>query len=177
MEKSIYIILSQSGTIISRTLKFFTRDDYNHVSISLTPTLDKMYSFGRINPRIPFPGGFVEEGKDKGLFKKCSKTKAIVMEIKVSEEKYKCIQYFISYFQKHKEEFRYNYLGVLMALFKKHYTSKKRFYCSEFVKECLRCFDIGNSNDLPTIVKPIDFLKLDNKNIIYTGLLQNYSEC
>ena len=80
MKKSIYVILSQTGTMFSRVLKFFTHAEYNHASISLTPTLEQMFSFGRLNPRNPFVGGFVEEGKNKGTFKRFYKTKAIVLE-------------------------------------------------------------------------------------------------
>lgn len=155
-------------------LKFFTRAEYNHASISLEPTLEHMYSFGRINPYNPFIGGFVEEGKDKGTFKRFDKTKAMVIELVVSEEKYKALTYFIEYFKFHKKEFGYNYLGILFACFKRCYKNRNRFYCSEFVKACLKVFDIENSKDLPPIVKPIDFLKLNNKNIIFSGYLHNY---
>ena len=134
-----------------------------------------MYSFGRLNPYNPFIGGFVEEGKNKGTFKRFYKTTAMVIEFKVSEEKFNAIQYFIEYFKTHKTEFHYNYLGVLFACFKKHHTSSKRFYCSEFVKTCLETFEIGNAKDLPKIIKPIDFLKLENKRVVYRGFLQNYS--
>ena len=44
MEKKIYIVLSQTGAITSKFLQMFTHDKYNHVSISLMPTLEKMYS-------------------------------------------------------------------------------------------------------------------------------------
>lgn len=174
-KKSIYVVLSQTGTMFSRALKFFTRAEYNHASISLTPTLEKMYSFGRLNPYNPFIGGFVEEGKDIGTFRRFYKTKAMVIEFKVSEEKYNAIAYFIDYFKNHKTEFHYNYLGVLFACFKKYHRSSKRFYCSEFVKTCLKTFEIENAEELPNIIKPIDFLKLNNKNIIYSGFLKNYS--
>ena len=85
-EKSIYIVLSQSGSVPSKLLKFFTHDEYNHVSISLTPTLEQMYSFARLKPNNPFRGGFVEEGKDTGTFKKFKKTIVNVMEIKIRKE-------------------------------------------------------------------------------------------
>ena len=174
MEKSIYVVLSQTGTMFSRALKFFTHAEYNHASISLSPTLDKMYSFGRLNPYNPFIGGFVEEGINKGTFKRFYKTTAMVLEFKVSEEKYNAIQYFIEYFKNNKKQFHYNYWGVVFACIRKHHTSSKRFYCSEFVKTCLETFNIENAKELPRIIKPIDFLKLNNKNIIYTGFLQNY---
>ena len=164
MEKSVFVVLSQTGTMFSKALKFFTHAEYNHASISLTPTLDKMYSFGRLNPYNPFIGGFVEEGKNIGTFKRFYKTQAMVLEFKVSEEKYRAIQYFIEYFKKHKEDFHYNYLGVLFACFKKYYKSNKRFYCSEFVKVCLETFGIENAKELPNIIKPIDFLKLEKED-------------
>ena len=172
--KSIYVILSQTGTMFSRLLKFFTHAEYNHASISLEPTLENMYSFGRLNPYNPFVGGFVVEGKNKGTFKRFYKTQAMVLEFAVGDEKYNAIKYFIEYFVRHKTEFHYNYLGILFACFKKHHTSRKRFYCSEFVSECLKVFDVENAKELPNIIKPIDFLKLNNKNIIFTGTLKNY---
>ncbi len=174
MMKNIYVVLSQTGTIFSRVLKLMTGAEYNHASISLSPSLDTMYSFGRINPYNPFIGGFVEEGKDIGTFKRFYNTRAVVLELKISDEKYHAIKYFIDYFSHHRPQFSYNYLGVLFACFKKNYEPKNRFYCSQFVRTCLTSFGIDNACDLPKIIKPIDFLKLDNKKIIYQGLLKNY---
>ena len=57
----IYIVLSHTGTVLSRLIKTFTRAEYSHVSISLDKNLEKMYSFGRINPYNPFYAGFVHE--------------------------------------------------------------------------------------------------------------------
>jgi len=173
--KNIYIVLSQSGSIPSRFLKFFTHDIYNHVSISLTPTLDQMYSFARLKPNNPFIGGFVEEGKDTGTFKKFYKTRVNVMEIEVEDEQYDAIKYFIEYFKNNKEQFKYNYTGVLLAALKVNWRPKHKFYCSQFVKACLACFNVGNSEDLPRVIKPMDFLKLNNKKIVYTGLLNRYN--
>lgn len=173
-EKSIYVVLSQTGTMFSKALKFLTKAEYNHASISFTPTLETMYSFGRLNPYNPFVGGFVEEGKDIGTFKRFDRTKALVLEVKVSEEKYNAMKFFIDYFKGRKEQFKYNYLGILFACFKLNWESGKRYYCSQFVRTILACFDIENAVELPHIIKPIDFLKLNNKKIIYNGLLNNY---
>lgn len=174
MEKSVYIILSQTGTMFSKALKFFTRARYNHASIALTPDLEVMYSFGRLNPYNPFVGGFVQEGKNVGTFKRFYKTEALVLELKVSPEQYNSIKFFIEYVHKNKVKFHYNYLGVLGACFKKNVEPKYSYYCSQFVRACLAYFDIENSASLPHIIKPIDFLKLNNKHVIYEGLLKNY---
>ena len=173
-DKSIYIILSQTGTMFSKALKFFTGAEYNHASISLSPTLNKMYSFGRLNPYNPFIGGFVQEGKDIGTFKRFSKTKAMVLEIKINCDQYEKIKFMIEYLSKNKIQFKYNYLGVFFALFRKDYEVKHRYYCSQFVRACLVYLGIENADNLPKIIKPIDFLKLQNKIILYKKFLKNY---
>ena len=172
--KSIYIILSQTGTVLSKVLKFFTGAEYNHASIALDPSLSKMYSFGRLNPYNPFIGGFVEEGVNKGTFKRFSKTDALVLKVDVDFNTFTNISYLLQFFAKNKTKFHYNYLGLLLAFFKKDYAPPRHYYCSQFVRTCLACFNIENSTALPKIIKPIDFLKLSNSEIIYKGFLKNY---
>lgn len=175
MERSVYVVLSQTGSILSRILKFFTRDEYNHSSISLTPTLEEMYSFGRLNPYKPFPGGFVKEGKNTGTFKRFYKTTAKVLEFKVDEESYNQLKLMLKYMEENKNDYKYNYMGVLRAVFNKNYEPKGKFYCSQFVRFCLDTFNISNAKLLPRIVKPMDFMNLKEKRIIYTGVLSSYN--
>lgn len=173
--KSVYLVLSQTGTMFSRVLKFFTGAKYNHSSISLDPTLEEMYSFGRLNPYNPFIGGFVKEGKNIGTFKRFYKTQAMVIELKVTEQQYNSVKQLIEYMKNNKSIFHYNYWGVFCAIFKANYAPRKRFYCSQFVRACLASFGISNAQDLPKIIKPIDFLKLNGKHVIYQGALKNYN--
>ena len=65
--KKIYIVLTHSGTTLSKIIKGFTKDEFSHVSISLDKELNEMYSFGRLNPYNPFWGGFVHEYIDTVL--------------------------------------------------------------------------------------------------------------
>ena len=174
LSKKIYIVLSQSGSIPSRVLKFFTHDEYNHVSISLTPTLETMYSFGRRYIQFPFPGGFTEECVNGGVLKYFPKTKIKIIEIRVEESKYNLFQAVINYFIHNKKTFKYNYFGVFVALFKINFRQQKRFYCSQFVKTCLDILDFDGIENLPEVTKPINFLKLKNGKVIYTGLLSAY---
>ena len=175
MNKSIYIILSQTGTVFSKILKIVTGAEYNHVSIALEPSLETMYSFGRLSPNNPFVGGFVVEGKNIGTFKRFNRTTAMVLELEISEEKYNAIKYFIEYLKNRKRQLKYNYLGILFACFKLNWAPGKRFYCSQFVRTILACFNVENAVELPYIIKPIDFLKLSNKKVLYTGFLKEYS--
>ena len=76
--KKIYIILAHTVTILSTIIRYWTKDEFSHVSIALVAELEQMYSFGRLNPYNPFWGSFVHEHIDKGTFKRFKKTKTEV---------------------------------------------------------------------------------------------------
>ena len=59
--KNIYLVLSQTRSILSRIISRATGDRYAHVSLSLSDDLDEMYSFGRVYAFTPIIGGFVRE--------------------------------------------------------------------------------------------------------------------
>ena len=86
--KKIYIVMTQTGTILSRLVKLRTGCEYGHVSIALDENLDKMYSFGRLNPYNPFWGGFVHERINSGTFKRFSKTRARIYSLEIDDEQY-----------------------------------------------------------------------------------------
>lgn len=72
IEKKIYILLTDTGTLFTKLIKLYTKKPYNHASISFDSELSEVYSFGRKTARNPFIGGFVKEDVDKGLFKEAN---------------------------------------------------------------------------------------------------------
>ena len=88
MDRNVYVVVSQTGTILSRILKSITKKEYNHASISLNKNLAPMYSFGRMNPYNPVWGGFVLESIHAGTFKRFKNTKAIVLELPFDDKDY-----------------------------------------------------------------------------------------
>ena len=170
--KKIYIILTHTGTALSKIIKGFTKDEFSHVSIALDIELKEMYSFGRLNPNNPFCGGFVHEYIDKGTFKRFYKTRAKVYSLEVTEEQYKSIKSNIDQIKNNKEDYKFNIIGLFAAGFHKKIEKEKSFYCAEFVK-----YVMENANikiDLPDIVKPEDFEKINGIRLEYKGLLRNY---
>ena len=81
--KKIYIVITFTGTILSRLVRLITRKKYCHASISLDEKLENMYSFGRKNPYLLLPAGFIHEYKDKGTYKRFYKTKAQIYSLEV----------------------------------------------------------------------------------------------
>ena len=60
-EKTVYILLTRSGTWFSRLIRFATDDCYTHASIGLDGPDGPFYSFGRRYERFALPAGLVEE--------------------------------------------------------------------------------------------------------------------
>lgn len=176
-EPKLYIVISQTGTILSRLLKMITKAEYNHVSIALNKDLEYMYSFGRKNAYFPFWGGFVIESKNFGTFKRFSDTDVQIMCLDINSKQYSEINNKIKYMISNKKRFKYNYLGLFFSCFKIYIKREKYLYCSEFVKQILLDYNIGGSAYLEEIEvpKPIDFLKLENLETIYIGKLKDYT--
>lgn len=173
-QKQIYIILSQTGTLLSNILKTTTGATYNHVSISLDPNLRTMYSFGRLNPKNPFIGGFVKESITGGTFAHFPKTEALVLSINVTPYQYFKIKYKLETMSCRARLYHYNYLGLFLAIFKIRYKKKNCFYCSEFVKDILIKYKVKREKEFNKITHPIYFLRLANARRIYAGRLKAY---
>ena len=171
--KKIYIILTNSGTILSRVIKLYTRKEYTHVSISLDKRLRKMYSFGRLNPYNPFIGGFVHESKNHGTFKRFVNTTTCIYSIEVEDEQYDKIKQAIKEVKKQRRKYKFNILGLFAVALHLKIKTKDSFYCAEFVKEVLQRANMASG--LPNIIKPEDFKYLENMNIEYKGMLRDYN--
>lgn len=171
--KKVYLVLSQTGSVLSRTIKFFTGHEYNHISISFDENLNCMYSFGRKYPNNPFIGVFVVEGINKGTFLKFKNTKCKVIGIGVSDEQYELLCSNILLMLSDIDKYKYNLWGLLLAAFHISFHSDNKFYCSEFIRYILEHSSIDVSM-IPDIPHPTDFLSMDHE-VLYEGLLRNYS--
>ena len=123
--KKIYLVLSYTGTILSRVIKMYTRKEYSHVSISLDKKMEHMYSFGRLNPYNPFIGGFVQESPHYGTFKRFKHSKIKILSMDVSDEDYERIKKTIQKFEKNHEKYGFNLMGVVSAAGNYHMKRKK----------------------------------------------------
>lgn len=171
--KKIYIVLAHTGTLLSRIIKMKTGAEYTHVSIALDEDLKNMYSFGRKYSYIAFLGGFVKEGADFGTYKRFYNTEISIYELEVFDEVYEKIYQNIEYMKAHKDEYKFNILGLFLAGFEKKRKIDKTFYCAEFVKILMEKSGVDITG-LPEIIKPEHFKNLKNTKLIYKGQLKEY---
>lgn len=170
--RKIYIVLTHTGTNLSKLIKNYTKDEFSHVSIALDCELKEMYSFGRLNPYNPIWAGFVHEYIDRGTFKRFYLTKAKVYALEITDQQYQSVSNTIRQFKQEQEQYTFNILGLFAAGFRKKIKVKKSFYCAEFVKYVIDQAKINTK--LPEVVKPEDFKKIDKLEEIYSGFLNKY---
>lgn len=169
--KKIYFVLTHTGTVLSKIIKNYTKDEFSHVSISLDKELNKMYSFGRINPYNPLWGGFVHEYIDKGTFKRFYKTKTKIFSLEITEKQYLDLEKIIYDMEENKEKYKFNIVGLFAAGFQKKIGIENSFYCAEFIKYVITKAHI--ETNLPEVVKPEHFKNIKDLQEVYSGLLKN----
>lgn len=171
MKKKIYLGFSQTNTILSRTIKFITKNEYSHVSISFDKECKIMYSFGRKYDINPFYGIFKIENLSKGLFKKTN-AKIAIYELEVNEKVYKNIKKNIKVIEQENEG--YNILGLLLAIFGFR-IKRNKYYCSEFVYKVLSDDNVRLIKKTKKCIRPIYIYdNLDNLKLVYCGRVNNY---
>ena len=124
IEKKIYILLTDTGTLFTKLIKLYTKKPYNHASLSFDSKLSEVYSFGRKTARNPFIGGFVKEDVNKGLFKEAN---CAVYALTVNEVQMKKMNRYIKEIEAQKGQYHYNLLGLLGFLLNKPIKEKKHF--------------------------------------------------
>ncbi len=174
MEKELFLVVSQTGSFPSKMIKVYTRADYNHISIALSPDLEPMFSFGRRKPRNPLIGGFVMEHLNEGMYKRFPCTRAAVLSIPVSEEIYEKISSVLYEMYETKEEFGYDFVGLALAAIRIRKSSENKYYCSDFIKTVFQKYEVPGADALKRITAPSDFLKFPNSKLLFEGLLKDY---
>lgn len=170
--KKIYIIFSQTNTVLSRIIKFITKNEYSHVSISFDKNCKTMYSFGRKYDINPFYGIFKIENINKGLFKKTN-AKIAIYEFEVEEKIYINIKRNIQKIEQDNKG--YNILGLLLAIFDFR-IERKKYYCSEFVYNVLSEDNVNLIKKTDKSIRP-QYIKdnIEDLNLIYQGTANNYN--
>lgn len=170
--KKVYILLTYTGTVLSKVIRAYTSEEYAHVSISLDYNLTKLYSFGRLHPYNPFIGGFVHEKVNSGTFKRFKNTKAELYSLEISDFEYNKIKRVIKRINKNKARYHFNIIGLFLAGLNIRVRRRNHFYCAEFVKYLFETS--GTDLLLPDVIKPNHFRHLEKSKLLYHGKLCDY---
>lgn len=165
-----------TGTWLSQVIYIFSHIEHPHSSISFDNSFTEMYSFGRVNPKNPFSGGFVVENLHGGVFRRFPNCKCLIYKIKVSDEEYFSLQEQVKEFLLKKEEYRYNFLGLFGVMLNKPFKRKNHYFCSQFIAEILIKSGIFHSSKVPELISTAELLTIENKEIIYQGPIASHKD-
>ena len=174
--KKIYIMSSYTGTLFSKFLTLFSDEKYVHVSIVLDDNFEKVYSFGRKNPRRVLPAGFVNEDL-KLISDIYSKSISRIYELEITKEQYNKLNQIIhDTYINNASKYRYNIKGLPMINFNLTYKRKYHYVCSQFCGKVLIDSGIHNFNKDYSLIKPKDLVELKNLKLIYDGKIKDLVE-
>lgn len=169
--KSIYILLTDTGTVLTRCIKLFTQKEYNHSSIALDLQLNDTYSFGRKKVTNPFDGGFVKENLYQDFF---LRSKCQVYCFEVSDAQYNLLLEKMVEFELEKAKYRYNLLGLIGIALHQSWERENAFFCSQFLAYVLEECEMGTFEKPSYLVTPTDLIQTVQPQLIYEGLLIDY---
>lgn len=167
--KTIFIMLSYTGTMLSKAIKKYSNAPYSHVSISLERDLTNFYSFGRKISFCPIWGGFVTEELDKGVYKRFKNAECGIFELEISAEQFEKLRIEIEQFQLRADKLRYNFIGLFTCAMGVQFTRQNHYFCSQFVDTILKGAGVDIFKKPSEFVTPTDFLNADELTLIYSG--------
>lgn len=174
--KSVFIVISKTGTFPSRVIKMWTKEPYAHTSIALDINLNEMYSFARKKLKNPFNCGFISEDITTGVFGRDKETMCRIARLKVTESQYKIIIKELDKFKRNKTLYRYNYIGIFGVTINKAVEREFNYFCSQFVYHVLSKAGVKIFTKKPGLVRPEDFRTSPYLELIYEGRLNEYRD-
>ena len=162
----VYVFIINEKIATTKVVKFFTKQPYNHISLSFDKSLTNMPTFST--------GGFIRENISK--FK--PEASFSLYKIAVPKDVIIVMKDLIDNIDKCKKDYKYSYKGLLGFVFKRHpekFNNKENaMFCSQF---CARMFATAG---MPVFTKPdytirpYDFAKNKKFKFCYKGLIKNY---
>ncbi|WP_139820901.1 hypothetical protein [Krasilnikoviella flava] len=170
---SIYVVLSRSSTVLSRTIRLATRDEYTHAALALDADLELMFSFGRRRASNPFVGCFKRERLDDDLYRGMDRLPGVVIEVPVTPQQRDAVGASVAEFLLDGHRYAYNAPGLVTGLLGRGSEDDRRFFCSEFVYHVLRDAGVCDLGVPRWKVRPQSLLSLPG-TVVFRGDLKRY---
>ena len=169
--KTIYILLTRSGTLLSKLVYAATGASYTHASMAFDAELSCLYSSTRKNGYTMFPAGPSKEYLNRGVFRLRDNAPCALYALEVSDEAYSHALCRAEEFMRHSEEYSFNTLGLILCGLHIRWQRRRHYFCSQFVSEVL---EQSGALALPkdsTLMHPNDYTLLPQLKCLYKGRL------
>lgn len=128
---ALYVVFSRTECRMGSFIRLMTHGVYNHVSISLDPRLDEVYSFSRFKYKTPFCAGFVREGAER--YRNADRIANIsVCRVEIDDEHMNCVMSRLSAMKANKDCYVYNMLSAAFFPLRHTVHIRDAYTCIEF---------------------------------------------
>ena len=169
--KTIYILLTRSGTLLSKLVYAATGASYTHASMAFDEELNCLYSSTRKNGYTMFPAGPSKEYLNKGVFRLRGDAPCALYALDVTDEAYVRARRRAEHMMARGELYRFNTLGLILCALHIRWQRRRHYFCSQFVSEVL---EQSGALALPkdsTLMHPNDYTLLPQLKCLYKGRL------
>ncbi len=174
-KNKVFILLTHSGSLLSRCINIYTKEPYTHVSIALDINLRELYSFGRIYPSNPLFGGFVKEDIKNGTYARFPNTMCALYSLEINDIQYNKLKRELRNFKINWDKYGYNLLGLFGVILNYPVEREYCYFCSQFVATLLKNSGIYDFNKPTGLISPKDFRECKELKLIYEGSLTGYN--
>ena len=169
--KTIYILLTRSGTLLSKLVYAVTGANYTHASMAFDDDLSCLYSSTRKNGYTMFPAGPSREYLNRGVFCLRENVPCALYALEVEDETYARARRRAEHMMVHGGLYRFNVLGLMLCALHIRWKRRRHYFCSQFVSEVL---EKSGAMELPkdsTLMHPNDYPLLPQLKCLYKGRL------
>ena len=166
--KKIYILLSRTQSILSRTIAFTTGARYTHAAIAFGDDFQELYSSARWDGQTMFPCGPCRESLNRGFYSQY-KTPCAVYELQVEDAVYERAKEEVAKIIDRQNEHHFNIIGLLLCQMGIPFRRKTHFFCSQFVGEILHR---SGAMELPrdaSLIRPNDYTTFPQLQFCFRG--------
>jgi hypothetical protein len=168
-------MLTDTGTLFSRSIRCWTGKPLSHASIALDPDLDEVYSFGRLRPHNPLKAGFVRERVWGSLIRKDSRhTPCAIYRCGLGRTAYLRLLAELDRFRGEPPRYGYNLAGLLAVAAGIEWRRPDKFFCSQFVAHLFAAAGAPLVRKPPALTTPCDLESSPRLELVYWGDLREY---
>ena len=162
----VYVFIVNSKLPTSKVIKHFTKQPYNHASLSFDKSLTNMATFSGST----FKRENVHKFKPEATFSlyKIAVPNHIVTVMKDS----------VNNIEKCKDDYKYSFKGLLGFVFKRHQDKlnnrENAMFCSQFLARMFATAGMPIFSKPDYTIRPYDFAKNKNFKFCYKGMVKNF---
>lgn len=160
--KDLYVMISRTETGIAKFIRTFTQYPYNHVSLTLDPTLRNWYSFARYHKDAPFYSGYIKEPVER-FYDQTGDANVRIFRLEIPAERAKRIEQLFLQAGRPETRLIYNYFDAAASALRLKIAIGGAYTCLSFA-----CAILGKQyrqiSDLDEALTP---------NLFYEGSLRD----